>query len=159
MIRILSSSVPASRAEAIPGYPSSAGTTKPESSASTGFCRNSKYFSAFSLAFSAKVVPVSSTRGAPAKSRSERKGMPVAPSAVRTSKNLFSFVVAKTRRLPSNRWELLHEPFIDNSFENFLLLLNQVLDAPVGETKHFLELSLAERAFFRGPLNFDKPAA
>src|SRR5262249_32078079 len=102
---------------------------------------------------------VSSTRGAPAKSRRERSGIPVAPRAVRTSKNLFSFVVAKTRRLPSNRWELLHEPFIDNSFENFLLLLNQILDALVGETKHFLELSLAERAFFRGPLNFDEPAA
>ena len=61
---------PAKRAEYTPGWPSSASTQRPESSANTIVWSSFAIVSAFKRAFSSKVVPVSSTSSNSGKSRS-----------------------------------------------------------------------------------------
>src|SRR6266571_1556811 len=93
----------------MPGTPSSASISKPESSARANIPEALAYARAFNCAFSAKVVPVSSTSISNCTSHKERSRKGMSEKMVRYSSSLCILVVAsnKSRILSLYRGKLL----------------------------------------------------
>src|SRR6478672_9702313 len=125
---------PPQRAEWIPGSPASALTSSPESSASAGSPEVCAAAMALSLAFSAKLAPVSSGSGSPSLP-ADTVSTPNSASRSAISRTLPSLWLAMTRRMP----RLKATPILS---DGELLQLHELGDATLGERHQLIELIL-----------------
>src|SRR5436305_249837 len=134
----------------MPGAPSSASTTSPESSARAGIPEACAAASALMRALAAKVVPVSSGSGK-FRSPADTASTPYTPSRSRISTSLPALCVAMTMRPVSGRC-------IASLSDRKLLQVDQLADAFAGERQQRDQLILAERHLLGGGLHLDDVA-
>src|SRR5437870_1635519 len=133
----------------MPGRPPSAGTTRPESSASAGSPVAAAAALAFNAALASKLSPVSSGSGIPSEA-TETKMMAKGASSVPISSTLPELWLAMTRRLPAKaRGIVSAEP------ERRALTSSELGDADTREPQHLPEKRFVERGALGGRLDLD----
>src|SRR6516225_5808798 len=136
----------------MPGAPSSAGTTRPESSASAGSPLAAAAAAAFSAALASKLSPFSSGSGRPS-APAEMVAMPNGANSTAISSILPWLWLAMTSRSPVKR-----RAIGSTDAERGPLLPRQLGDAGAGEPQHLGEQRLVERRTFGGRLDLDDTA-
>src|SRR5262245_27018055 len=134
----------------MPGAPSSASTTRPESSAKAGNCAAFAAAIALIAALARNVLPVSSGSSRP-RSPAETASTPCGASNSRISANLPGLWVAMTSLPVICRC-------MENSGDRDLLQLDQPRHALLGETHQRQELAFRKRRLLRGALYLDDAA-
>src|SRR6266851_2967369 len=136
----------------MPGAPSSAETTRPESSASAGSLLASAAALAFNAALASKLAPVSSGSGRP-REAAERASIAKGANSADISSTLPWLWLATTSWSPMKR-----RAIGSIEAERRALMAGEVGDARPRQPQHLGEERLVERSAFGGRLALDDPA-